>query len=120
MMTIINRVLMKYLQDFKSDNTLFYSKVNGGSRYKVGASFSSYEFNGNSISFKQDRTLTREYPMPFAMCLDFTGGKVSATPPIQLFSLKGKDLMVSKLHGPGYGESVVSTMVAGGAMTAMG
>lgn len=28
--------------------------------------------------------------------------------------------MLSKLHGPGYGESIVSTMVAGGAMTAMG
>ena len=68
----------------------------------------------NTITFKVDRTLTREYPMPFAMCIDFTGGKTSATPPISLFSLKGKDLMLSKLHGPGYGEEIVSTMVAGG------
>lgn len=37
----------------------------------------------NTITFKVDRTLTREYIMPFAMCLDFTGGKTSATPPIQ-------------------------------------
>ena len=52
--------------------------------------------------------------MPFAMCIDFTGGSTSATPPISLFSLKGKDLMLSKLHGPGYGEETVSTLVAGG------
>lgn len=120
MMAIINKVLMAYLKDFQTDGALFYSKVNGGSHYKVGASFNSYEFNGNTITFKVDRTLSREYLMPFAMCIDFTGGKTSATPPISLFSLKGKDLMLSKLHGPGYGESVVSTMVAGGAMTAMG
>lgn len=105
---------MAYLKDFKTDGALFYSKVNGGSYYKVGASFNSYEFNGNTITFKVDRTLTREYAMPFAMCIDFTGGKTSATPPISLFSLKGKDLMLSKLHGPGYGEEIVSTMVAGG------
>ena len=55
--------------------------------------------------------------MPFAMCLDFTGGKTSATPPISLFSLKGKDLMLSKLHGPGYGQEIVSTMVAGGKLS---
>lgn len=57
--------------------------------------------------------------MPFAMCIDFTGGKTSATPPISLFSLKGKDFMTSKLHGPGYGEEIVSTMVAGGVKSAV-
>jgi len=120
MSAIANRVLMKYLQDFHTDGALFYSKVNGGSYYKVGATFNSYEFNGNTISFKVDRTLTREYKMPFAMCIDFTGGKTSATPPISLFSLKGKDLMISELAGPGYGHSQISTLVAGGAKVAMG
>lgn len=74
----------------------------------------------NVVTFKADRTLSREYPMPFAMCLDFTGGKTGVVPPISLFSLKGKDLMLSELHGPGTGAEVVSTMVAGGAKTAMG
>ena len=111
---------MAYLKDFQTDGALFYSKVNGGSYYKVGASFNSYEFNGNTITFKVDRTLTREYQMPFAMCIDFTGGKTSATPPISLFSLKGKEWVRAGVHGPGYGQEIVSTMVAGGAMTAMG
>ena len=42
MMAIVNKVLMAHLKDFKTDGALFYSKVNGGSYYKVGASFSSY------------------------------------------------------------------------------
>ena len=120
LMGIVNRVLMKFLAEMKTDGALFYSKVNGGSRWKVGASFSSYEYNGNIISFKADKTLSREYNMPFGMCIDFTGGKTSAIPPIQCFSLKGKDYMPSSLDGPGYGVERVSTMVAGGAKTIMG
>ena len=50
MMAIVNKVLMAYLKDFKTDRALFYSKVNGGSYYKVGASFSSYEFNGKCVA----------------------------------------------------------------------
>lgn len=43
MYAIFNRVLFKYLADFKTDGALFYSKANGVG-YKVGATFSSYEF----------------------------------------------------------------------------
>ena len=50
MMAIVNKVLMAHLKDFKTDGALFYSKVNGGSYYKVGASFSSYEFNGKYVA----------------------------------------------------------------------
>lgn len=50
MMAIINKVLMAYLKDFQTDGALFYSKVNGGSYYKVGASFNSYEFNGKQVA----------------------------------------------------------------------
>lgn len=74
----------------------------------------------NTITFKTDRTLSREYPMPFALCVDFTGGNTGEGAPISLMSLKGKDLMMSKLNGPGWGEEQVSTLVAGGAITAMG
>lgn len=43
MYNIFNRVLFKYLADFKTDGALFYSKANGVG-YKVGATFSSFEF----------------------------------------------------------------------------
>lgn len=105
---------MKYLADFKTDGALFYSKSNGGSYYTVGATFDSYNFAGNTISFKPDRALTREYRMPFAMCIDFTAGKTGAVPPIALYTLKGKDIVFNTLRGPGMEDGDVSTMVSGG------
>lgn len=45
MSAIINRVLLQHLQDFKTDGSFFYSKVDGNN-YKVGATFNSYEYNG--------------------------------------------------------------------------
>lgn len=119
MYAIINRVLMKHLQEFKTDGNFFYSKADG-KNYKVGATFTSYEYMGNIISFRVDRTLTREYSMPFGLCIDFTGNKNNGNPAIQKFSLKGKDYMPFKLDGPGYGVEQVSTTVAGGVRGIMG
>lgn len=119
MWTIFNRVLFKFLADFKTDGALFYSKTNGIG-YKVGATFSSYEFAGNTVSFTVNRALTREYTMPFAMCIDFTGGKTNANPPVNLYTLKGKDLIFNTLKGVGMEDGEVASMVAGGAMTAQG
>lgn len=116
---IFNRRLAKYLEEFKTDGTLFYSKANGVG-YKVGATFSSYEFAGNTISFTVNRALTREYKLPFAMCIDFTGGRTGSTAPINLYTLKGKDLVFNTLQGVGERDGEVSTLVAGSAMTAQG
>lgn len=116
---IFNRVLAKYLADFRTDGALFYSKANGIG-YKVGATFSSYEFAGNIISFTVNRALTREYNMPFAMCIDFTGSRTNGHPPISLYTLKGKDLIFNTLKGVGMEDGDVATMVAGGAITAQG
>lgn len=119
MSAIVNRVLAKHLQEFHTDGSFFYSKVDG-KNYRVGATFNSYEYNGNIISFRVDRTLTREYSMPFGMCIDFSGNKSNGTPAIQKFSMKGKDYMPFKLDGPGYGVENVSTTVAGGVRGIMG
>lgn len=75
---------------------------------------------GNTISFTVNRALTREYKMPFAMCIDFTGGKTGAKPPVNLYTLKGKDLIFNTLRGVGIEDGDVASMVAGGAMTAQG
>lgn len=37
---------------------------------------------GNTIVFKVDRTLSREYNYPYAMCIDLTTGKTSTQPPV--------------------------------------
>lgn len=49
--------------------------------------------------FKVDRTLSREFQDPYFMCLDLTTGKTSAQPPIQMFSLKGKDFIFNEVLG---------------------
>lgn len=54
------------------------------------------------------------------MCIDFTGGKTNSNAPINLYTLKGKDLVFNTLQGVGERDGEVSTLVAGSAMTAQG
>ena len=60
MWSLIQLVLGDYLARFKTVDTLLYSKA-ANDYVKVGATFNSYEFGGNTISFKVDRTFSREY-----------------------------------------------------------
>jgi hypothetical protein len=117
MWAIFNKTIFKFLADMKTDGALFYSKDNGIG-YKVGATFTSYEWAGNTISFTVNRALTREYNMPFAMCIDFTGQKGQA--PINLYTFKGKDFILNTLQGVGEKDGEVSTLVSGSAMTVQG
>jgi hypothetical protein len=121
---IVQNVLGEYLSNRQTDGAYLWSKGGEGKYIKVGATFDSYEWGGNVISFKVDRTLSREYLEPFAMCIDLTTGKTSAQPPIAMYTLKGKDFVFNEVLGVG-GRSggdngVVSTPVAGGMMTIHG
>lgn len=88
---IVQRVLGGYLADRKTDGAYLWSKGGEGKYIKVGATFDAYEWGGNVISFKVDRTLSREFAKPYFLCVDLTTGKTSTTPPIMMFSLKGGD-----------------------------
>lgn len=57
---LVNTVLGEYLAKFKTTGTYLFSKA-ANDYVKVGATFSTYEFAGNQISFKVDRTFSREY-----------------------------------------------------------
>ena len=118
---IVQRVLGKYLADRKADGAYLWSEGGNkgqGQYVKVGNTFDSYEYGGNIISFKADRTLTREFMEPYFLCLDLTAGKTSAQAPIQMYTLKGGDYMTFDLYGPGLKDGlssgIVSTQVAGG------
>ena len=61
----INTVLGVYLAQYRTQGTFMYSKSANkgqGGYVKVGATFDTYEYAGNEISFVCDRALTREYP----------------------------------------------------------
>ena len=73
----------------------------------------------NTITFKVDRTFSREYGFEkgYCLCLDLTADSTSAEPPIQMFTLKGADFVTSKYPGvgglDGVSSGIVSSPVAG-------
>ena len=115
---IVQNVLGSYLSNRHTDGAYLWSKGGEGKYIKVGATFDAYEWGGYTISFKVDRTLSREFPEPYFLCIDLTTGKTSAQPPVQMYSLKGGDYMTYDMYGPGgkdgLSSGVVSTPVAGG------
>ena len=81
--SLIQRVLGDYLAKFRTDGTFIYSKAANG-YVKVGSTFDSYEYGGNTITFKVDRTFSREYGQEkaYCLCLDLTADATSNEPPI--------------------------------------
>lgn len=81
----------------------------------VGAKgFDSYNWQGNTISFKVDRTFSREYGYDkgYALALDLTADKTSAQPPIAMFTLRGGDMISNKYLGVGKENGLTSGEVA--------
>lgn len=112
----INLVLGDYLADRKTDGTYMYSKSarkGYGGYVEVGATYDSYNFAGNQVSFVVDRALSREYPdKGYGICLDLTEDKTSGTPAIAKFSLLGKDFITNKITGVGGYDGKTSGEVA--------
>ena len=101
----INLVLGEYLANYKTDATYMYSKSANkgmGGYVTVGATYDSYIYAGNQITFVCDRALTREYPdKGYGVCIDLTADKTTGTPAIGKFSITGKDFMTNKIVGVG-------------------
>jgi hypothetical protein len=113
MWSLIQTALASYLAAFKTDGSYLYSKK-ANDYVKVGATFDSYEYGGNLISFKVDRTFSREYGSEkgYAVCLDLTADLVSGRAPIEMFTLKGGDFMTSKYPGVGGMDGLSSGIVS--------
>lgn len=79
----IQSVLSEWLARFKTCGTFLWSKKANG-YIDVGATFQSFEIGGNTISFKVDRTFSREYGQDkgFMMMIDLTADKTSGEPAI--------------------------------------
>lgn len=83
----IQNTLGEYLANFKTDGTYMYSKAankGDGGYVKVGATFDSYIYAGNQVTFIVNRSLTREYPdKGYGVCIDLTADKTTSTPAIE-------------------------------------
>lgn len=122
---LIQTVLGEWLSKFKVDATYLWSKQ-ANDYIKVGATFQTYEWGGNQISFKVDRTFSREYGFEkgYALCLDLTADSTGNEPPIQMFTLKGGDFIQNRFPGvgglDGLSSGVVSSPVAGSKLIVWG
>ena len=114
---LVQNVLGDFLAKYKTIGTYLWSKA-ANDYIKVGAAFDSYTFGGNTISFKVDRTFSREYGMEkaYCLCLDLTADSTGNEPPIQMFTLKGGDFITNKYPGvgglDGLSSGIVSSPVA--------
>lgn len=124
----INMVLGEYLANYKTMGTYMYSKAANkgqGGYVKVGATFDTYEYAGNQVSFVVDRALTREYPdKGYGVCIDLTADKTTGTPAVAKFTLTGKDFITNKVLGvggyDGKSSGEVASNVAGSKLVMMG
>lgn len=113
----IQTVLGDYLAKFRTNGTYLWSKAKND-YVKVGATFDSFEYGGNTVTFKVDRTFSREYGVEkgYCLCLDLTADATSSEPPIQMFTLKGGDFITNKFPGvgglDGMSSGIVSSAVA--------
>ena len=107
----IQRVLGNWLRDHKSDAPYIYSK--GANGYvKVGATYDSYTYAGNTITFKQDRSLNLEFPKKgYGFFLDLSTDS-NGTPGVMRFTFKDGDLIHNVLKGVGGTSGLESGEVA--------
>lgn len=97
----IQTVLRNYLKDWKTDGTFFYSKK-ANDNVQVGATFDSYVFGGNQITFTVDKALTLEYPdKGYGLIIDLTSDRASGEPAMQLFTLKNSEFIRNVIKGVG-------------------
>lgn len=113
----IQEELMGWLKLWTPVNPVFFSQK-ANSNVTVGATFDSYVFGGNQISFKVDKAFTLEYPEKgYGVVIDLTADATSGTAAIQMFTLQGAEFIrntiagVGGLNGNESGE--VSSSVAG-------
>lgn len=97
----VQDMLASELAQYHTDGTYLWSKK-ANDYVAVGADgFDTYKYGGNSITFKVDRTFSREFGQDkgYMLALDLTADKTSAQPPIALFTLKGGDMISNKYIG---------------------
>ena len=113
MWNLVQGTLGEYLSRWKVNNTFMWSQA-ANDYVDVGATFVSYEFAGNVISFKVDRTFSREYgsDKAYSLMLDLTADKSTGEAPIQMFTLKGGDFITNKFPGVGGLDGLTSGVVS--------
>ena len=111
MMSQVQRCMAAWLRDWKTDGAFIWSK--GANGYvKVGTTFDSYTYNGNTVVFKLDRSLDLEYPNKgFGMFVDLTTDS-NGRAGLQMFTFKGGQLIHNVIKGVGGADGLTSGEVS--------
>lgn len=89
------------MRDWKTIGTFLFSKAQNG-YVDVGATYNSYEFGGNKIIFKVDRSFDIEYPTrKFGIFLDLTADASTGKAALNLFTFKGGEFIHNFIKGVG-------------------
>lgn len=93
----IQRVMGSWLRDYKTDGAMVWSK--GSNSYvKLGATYNSYEFGGNVVTFILDRSLDLEYSKKaYGFLLDM--GTNDGTPNLMFLTFKNGQLIHNTVEG---------------------
>lgn len=79
----IQETCSNWIRDWKTEGTFLYSKATNG-YVDLGATYQSYTWAGNTISFKIDRSMDIEYPTrKFGMLIDLTADSANGKPAIK-------------------------------------
>lgn len=121
----IQTTLGDYLSRFKTDGAFMYSRA-AGKYVSVGATYDSYQYGGNTLTFTVDRALTREYGQDkgYGFAIDLTADVAANQPAVANFTLKNGEFITNKYLGvggeDGLSSGVVSSPVAGSKLIAWG
>ncbi len=97
----VQETMSSWIRDWKTTGTFIFSKAANG-YIDLGATYQSYEFAGNQITFKIDRSFDIEYPTKrFGIFLDLTADSTTGKPALQMFTFKGLDLVHNFIAGVG-------------------
>lgn len=95
----VQETLSSWIRDWKTEGTFLYSKATNG-YVDLGATYQSYSFAGNTITFKIDRSMDIEYPTrKFGMMIDLTADAASGKAAINLFTFKGGEFIHNWIVG---------------------
>lgn len=112
----VQNTLGTWLAQYRTNGMYLYSKdanKGQGGYVKVGATYDTYIFAGNRVSFVCDRALTRQFPdRGYGVCIDLTADKTTGAPAVAKYSITGQDFITNKVNGVGGADGVTSGEVA--------
>lgn len=97
---MVQRTMSTWIRDWKTTGCFVWSQ--GVKDYvDLGATYQSYEFAGNKMIFRLDRSLDLEFPnKAYGMFLDLTTDS-NGTPGIMMFTFRGGDIIHNIVRGVG-------------------